>query len=1325
MSSLKPKKFACSFCNSSFTRVDNLNYHIRTKHEGLIHCVSKKHNVSFDFAYKSIRKNPHLYLIFNKTLDTNLIDNYFSKANSNNNESNLSRVDPLENNNDFVNQFVPTISHLNPKVSSINESELTYKILTYHNDLNSQGVSKSSDIVNNVIKSNTTSHVPISKINPIPSLINNLSEKSFKEVSSDKQATKEDNSGVKSVKKAKLQNESIQSILLKSCNACQLMELYEASRCSFLKNLVKSSCRCNDKKSCCCKRKLDELFSEANEENSNWPTQNVDEDVFVRKSFKGDTLNDRWFCLVCTRFSPLTNTGGNSGDWTSTGKCINDVRRRNEAMRRHLVSQQHMKSLSHSQYQNKVSDQRVLPSKETQDKCTENCLLTSQYATEENVSTRAYSKLCMLMHRVNENMGADRINPLGNRHHSGPALKIMTLANFKAMIDNMKAFHSSNNKVTKQLRSYCICADKGTAPSDATRQVLIATFLNEEGLPVENVFSAACIYNQDADGALEHFRTYTKRFINLKCIVAVCTDSASIYLGKHVGMYPQLLTDSFFSKKLLFLPDFCHKCELLFKNKRPSWLQQMFTTSKELVSNIKSDKYYIEELRKLDNAQVGIKYFGLRTQSETRFTQYSYAHINSILKSLKAIVVAFEAIVADPPDDEAKAVAIKVLRIATNLEFIATLFTVLDIHKQITTLEKIAQSIEFGPFEYNSLVTKLRNVLEKSAKFSKNASHLLNTGNFRYKFIHRRKSMTIEIDLNETRRRLDFVAINIRDLKQKENIKSQFFKWIDSLQDRLPSYFEEIRAIMHCVNLFDFSSVDEASKIISFRLLFKILNVNFSPCSSYCIGFEKCHCLEKEIKSFFGYCKRKNIINDIDNIIPKHNHKYPLQTKVLSYFLSERNVGIYNHLEIINILRVMEVTLLLKASQSSTERAMSSIERIVKGKYENRYKYLNDDYTDLDDIVQAKLMLKKNVDLATCDPSSARVTFETKMKHKSCLISSKPTLKRSLTINRLLNKPPKKVRVREPVRSPSPDEFFSSECVFDDHLDIEDPEENRIRVSYCYCNGTQTYKDFIGCEKVDQCLSKISKLKNNIEGGDWFHQKCVGLVRKPPSNFTWYCSLCDEKSNLKIQLFNQGKIIKEIQGDGNCLYRALAQNKYGNDKKHIEMRNILCDQLKQLFESPKYCDMWAINHFSDNNINDPEHKLVRDLARYNRETLGITDSSFFTDEQKSKFIEYMSTPRNYGTEIDLALFSLLEQKTIWVLQDNQDEKNPLFKWFMTHSYIYDSDYEKNLNYVPYVTLLYSNPTGNTNNAHYDLILPAKKPKILDPPSSFIDIKKIV
>ena len=413
-------------------------------------------------------------------------------------------------------------------------------------------------------------------------------------------------------------------------------------------------------------------------------------------------------------------------------------------------------------------------------------------------------------------------------------------------------------------------------------------------------------------------------------------------------------------------------------------------------------------------------------------------------------------------------------------------------------------------------------------------------------------------------------------------------------------------------------------------------------------------------------------------------------------------------------------------------------------------------------------MLKKNIDLTVYDPVKARAQFLGLMKHKPSFMPTKPKLKRSLTMDRLLsNRPKKKRKVEYKNRSPSPDEFFenlellkspfSSKSVNSSIMEMEDalqftnsnntlssinhnytqtsnsyeeldcniPKSKEVEkiIKYCICDGKESFQEYIGCNRRNQCQSRLLKLKSNIIGGDWFHLKCVGFLNPIIKNYTWFCNLCDQLSFLKIQLYNVGRKIQQVRGDGNCLYRCLALHKFGNSNKHSLVRNSICAKLKQLFEDSKYKNIWLDSFNDSDEFESAEHQLVRDLARFHKEVFNISEGSFLDNDKKAEYLRYMSTPGNYGNSIDLGIFSLLEQKTIWVLQDTKSKTNPSFKWQLTHAYINNSSFDDNINSTSYVALLYSNPTGNTNNAHYDLISPLMKSNtMLPPPSPSVDIK---
>ena len=65
------------------------------------------------------------------------------------------------------------------------------------------------------------------------------------------------------------------------------------------------------------------------------------------------------------------------------------------------------------------------------------------------------------------------------------------------------------------------------------------------------------------------------------------TDGASVYTGDKSGMIKRLKEKENFNKKIIYLPDFCHKTERLMKSKTPSWMTETINLSSDLVSFVK------------------------------------------------------------------------------------------------------------------------------------------------------------------------------------------------------------------------------------------------------------------------------------------------------------------------------------------------------------------------------------------------------------------------------------------------------------------------------------------------------------------------------------------------------------------------------------------------------------------------------------------------------------------------------------------------------------------------------------------------------------------
>lgn len=49
---------------------------------------------------------------------------------------------------------------------------------------------------------------------------------------------------------------------------------------------------------------------------------------------------------------------------------------------------------------------------------------------------------------------------------------------------------------------------------------------------------------------------------------------------------------------------------------------------------------------------------------------------------------------------------------------------------------------------------------------------------------------------------------------------------------------------------------------------------------------------------------------------------------------------------------------------------------------------------------------------------------------------------------------------------------------------------------------------------------------------------------------------------MKAEIVRLGLGLRDVQGDGNCLFRALADQLWGVQKQHVEVRKLVCDYLE-------------------------------------------------------------------------------------------------------------------------------------------------------------------
>jgi len=65
-----------------------------------------------------------------------------------------------------------------------------------------------------------------------------------------------------------------------------------------------------------------------------------------------------------------------------------------------------------------------------------------------------------------------------------------------------------------------------------------------------------------------------------------------------------------------------------------------------------------------------------------------------------------------------------------------------------------------------------------------------------------------------------------------------------------------------------------------------------------------------------------------------------------------------------------------------------------------------------------------------------------------------------------------------------------------------------------------------------------------------------------PSLTTDLDTIAAEDVSVKAEITRLGVGLRDVQGDGNCLFRALADQLWGVQKRHVEVRKLVCDYLE-------------------------------------------------------------------------------------------------------------------------------------------------------------------
>ena len=928
-----------------------------------------------------------------------------------------------------------------------------------------------------------------------------------------------------------------------SCSSCQEIKLYNKYHYLMLQ---KVKCQHTGFDCCCAALWNESLLPSLQQKVDNEVIQNSKEvqDLTSDNSYtRHPVANDEelYRCHVCRRYEKAGEDYQDGGDGINkeVASTLIEGQKKHDTSRR-LDSEQHEMTL-----ERKVDDiasiAEVGKEADNQKKVAiENLCWAAQYIINSRLSYKHLGTLESFLKLI---LLPDQTNHLDNGHHSTQNFKDLTLSSFEAGKKQIKDKMTLVNALTKQRRKYAIAVGKDTVPFDASRQVIVASYMEDDGSVQEVLISAGRISSHSAGDAFDYVTKCCADYFETKDIVSVCTDEASNCTGRHTIVFDRMKLNPLYSDKIIHLPDLCHRTELLLKNSLPMWLQKTLSDANTIGQTLTMRSALSQKLMELSSASSEWIFFPLTSNSETRYFEHSHQLVDFILKNL-GLLLHFLPILLDAPDLKHICHEVTVIyTIIGNPVFACNLLCLNAVFVEAANLRMIVQDHNFSPSDFVKIVKDFRKFLDsRPRKLPPAVGKLVETGTFEYtySYLERKRNVTVEF------------------CDQNQNfMKDRYFQWMRRLSLDFDSYIEIPEAVKKSSDFFDMENVDENYKVKLFKFMFQTYAIDFCSCGSQCGGLDGCLCADKECQLFFGLCKKHP-----ENCT--ENGKFA-PTKFFGSMLFLRT----RHLKIPNIYRLIEFFALLKSNQSSRERVRSVIASTVDRHLETCSQdppsatpdmtemmvflqtNLNMLVADFQDVVSISLKSRhqeahasthNEVQQGTVVTLTRRKTTETELEKdqkkldplssgkkmklndgsvSSCSPTSQPSLQVTdpSSVSSQSRKPPSAPQHHLPESAPStPAASVDVEpSAPSTHLpqsaprvalpvDIEEGSTNL----FCVClEGPEKSPDeaFVRCSRGIRCLSRRSRLRLlRVGGGSWFHKKCLGLQGAPKGN--WICSPC-------------------------------------------------------------------------------------------------------------------------------------------------------------------------------------------------------------------------
>ncbi|XP_047741583.1 uncharacterized protein LOC108668256 [Hyalella azteca] len=770
------------------------------------------------------------------------------------------------------------------------------------------------------------------------------------------------------------------------CSACALLLCARKFYCASLQAALQE---CKHENDCCCKTMYNGFIIEACEET------NLSKSIVTKKNDKSfvsqyDCEKDVFthYCKVClSHQNPLKHC--KSGESWCDGMTFTETRSKNAAKKRHLLSVQHQEALKFSRCEDK---QQMKLKRPTTDECknaTKNSMVAGIFMATNSLSFRLYPALCTLLAII---CPPHLSHPLGNQHHTHTAVQNIMHANYRACAITMKNHFSQIFPATKSTRKFMISCDKGTAPKDVSRQVIVASYIADNGLPKEVLLCVSMLQQGDAMATTNHVKETVALFMEPSSVAFICTDKASVYTEEK-GSLIDLLKASDGYHKLIGLPDFCHKVENLLNRTMPKWVSDTLTMCRSVVAFINDHNIVKNHVHNFINVVRGTTFTAIPNQCDTHFTEYLHYYLDAILKNIHILFQALPVLMNDANalGENAK----RILKLVANESFVVRAMMIRQVYKTISSKEKLAKDSCFGPFDYKHQVESIKPDLNELKSLSPEIKSFLNDGNL--KFISDTNYATDGHDvlLEEVISNLDLKTRNKVERSRDTviSLTEENSKWIEEICNEAPNYLVIPTPIRLATDLF---SIHKNKHSASIKNLFDSVNIKFESCDDECKGFLECTCLENDYLKFMEIFRSEWQAGANNKLIKHGSETLQSYTEAFAHYISSNNDKSKYP---VNIIRCLEIIQLMKPTLSATERVMSHVANTVHNLFDSKYVYKTEpDEKDLIDNVNNEVFLKCNTNMVQHDADLARTIFLSD-NHRECLMKTKKCTVKSKTIS--------------------------------------------------------------------------------------------------------------------------------------------------------------------------------------------------------------------------------------------------------------------------------------------------------------------------------------